>query len=117
MRVWVVLLLVCALVAARRGRRMTKSPTKRVTPMPTLPPTHPRPSPPPVLLHTSEQYYYYAQLYYQRADFLYKFFPHEGPAFQSAQADQAKGRFYTNRAQIAAAAEAAECAAHTHISA
>ena len=55
------------------------------------------PTPSPSWVFSPEQYYYYAKLYYERAAFDYKFFPHSGPAFYNAQEDEAKAKFYQTR--------------------
>jgi len=99
---WLLLLLLLAAAALAAKRKARRAPTHRAThrpqatPAPSVapPPSGAPPSAAPVGAHTAAEYFYYAELYQERADFLYKFFPHSGPSFYSAQADAAKARFY-----------------------
>lgn len=98
-----ILLLVCAALVLGKKQRHHRAPTPPVSIIPTLQPV---PAPPPttrVWKHTPDQYNYYSDLYAQRANFLYKFFPHSGPSFYSAQGDMAKSRWYAYLAKQEAA--------------
>jgi len=98
----VALLLLLALVALA-DKRATRPPTRHRAPTPqrVLEPTvQPVAAPPTprVWQHSVEEYRYYSQLYAERAFFVYKFFPHEGPSFYAAQADMARSRMYARLA-------------------
>ena len=101
-------LFLAALVLNVDGAKLRKHHTKHPTKVPTVsssptPPTSPTSKP--TWAFSPEQYYYYAKLYYERAKFDYDNFPHEGPSFYAAQADEARAKFYQAQGKAETASE------------
>ena len=82
----------------------THLPTHNLTTLhPTMRPSFNPPqtsTPTPTWAYTPQQYYYYAQLFYERAAFDYNNFPHVGPAFYNAQENEIEAKYLESRGKL-----------------